>query len=150
MEANAYPLPAAGPAEEAEGTSGNVSCLLGSIYVGKVNNVVKNINAAFLELTKGQRAFLSLDNRNEPRLLNRPYDGRLLAGDEVLVQVEKEAVKTKDPVVTTELSFSGRYAVLLPTGCPGRLIFSGKLDNSCRKILKGFLEREEIKNIWKR
>ena len=87
MEANAYPLPAAGPAEEAEGTSGNVSCLLGSIYVGKVNNVVKNINAAFLELTKGQRAFLSLDNRNEPRLLNRPYDGRLLAGDEVLVPV---------------------------------------------------------------
>lgn len=150
MEANAYPLPAAGPAEEAEGTSGNVSCLLGSIYVGKVNNVVKNINAAFLELTKGQRAFLSLDNRNEPRLLNRLYDGRLLAGDEVLVQVEKEAVKTKDPVVTTELSFSGRYAVLLPTGRPGRLIFSGKLDNSCRKILKGFLEREEIKNVLER
>ena len=64
--------------------------------------------------------------------------------------MEKEAVKTKDPVVTTELSFSGRYAVLLPTGCPGRLIFSGKLDNSCRKILKGFLEREEIKNVLER
>lgn len=53
MEANAYPLPAAGSAEEAEGASGNVSCLLGSIYVGKVNNVVKISMPLFLSSPKG-------------------------------------------------------------------------------------------------
>lgn len=125
------------------------TCILGSIYVGKINHVVKNINAAFVDLTQSRRAFLPLDGRAEPRLLNRPYDGRLLAGDEILVQVEKEAVKTKDPVVTPELSFSGRYAVLIPSEAPGRLVFSGKLDSAVKKRLRDFLPADELTEVLK-
>ena len=91
-EVNAYQPAACAPAAPDADT-----CILGSIYVGKINNVVKNINAAFVDLTQSRRAFLPLDGRAEPRLLNRPYDGRLLAGDEILVQVEKEAVKPRIP-----------------------------------------------------
>lgn len=39
-------------------------------------------------------------------------DGSLRCGDEILVQVEKDAVKTKQPVVTTKISLSGKYLVL--------------------------------------
>ena len=72
---------------------------MNSIYVGKVMNVAKNINAAFVELTKGQRAFLPLSHMESARILNRKADGRILAGDELLVQVDREAVKTKEPVL---------------------------------------------------
>lgn len=141
-EVNAYPRAACAPAAPDAGP-----CILGSIYIGKINHVVKNINAAFVDLTQNRRAFLPLDGRVAPRLLNRPYDGRLLAGDEILVQVEKEAVKTKDPVVIQELSFSGRYAVLIPTEEPGRLVFSGKLDAAAKKRLRDFLPAEELTEI---
>lgn len=143
-EANAYPPAAGSPAApDAD------ACILGSIYVGKINHVVKNINAAFVDLTQNKRAFLPLEGRHKPRLLNRSYDGRLLAGDEILVQVEKEAVKTKDPVVTAELSFSGRYAVLIPSEAPGRLVFSGKLDAEAKKRLREFFPGEELTEILK-
>ena len=71
------------------------------------------------------------------------------AGDEILVQVEKEAVKTKDPVVTPELSFSGRYAVLIPSEAPGRLVFSGKLDTAVKKRLRDFLPADELTEVLK-
>lgn len=143
-EVNVYP--------SAAGTAAALNadiCTLGSIYAGKINHVVKNINAAFVDLTQNRRAFLPLDGKTKPRLLNRPYDGRLLAGDEILVQVEREAVKTKDPVVTAELSFSGRYAVLIPSEAPGRLVFSGKLDTAAKKRLKEYLPPEELTEVLK-
>lgn len=143
-EVNVYP--------SAAGTAAALNadiCTLGSIYAGKINHVVKNINAAFVDLTQNRRAFLPLDGKTKPRLLNRPYDGRLLAGDEILVQVEREAVKTKDPVVTAELSFSGRYAVLIPAEAPGRLVFSGKLDTAAKKRLKEYLPPEELTEVLK-
>lgn len=143
-EVNAYP--------SAAGTAADLNtdiCTLGSIYAGKINHVVKNINAAFVDLTQNRRAFLPLDGKTKPRLLNRLYDGRLLAGDEILVQVEREAVKTKDPVVTAELSFSGRYAVLIPSEAPGRLVFSGKLDTAAKKRLKEYLPPEELTEVLK-
>ena len=105
---------------------------LNSIYVGKVMNVAKNINAAFVELTKGQRAFLPLSHAENACILNRKADGRILAGDELLVQVEREAVKTKEPVLTMEISIAGRYAVVFPGKDSGRLQFSGKLSDEER------------------
>lgn len=47
-----------------------------------------------------------------PVITNRPYDGRILAGDEILVQLEKEAVRSKEPVFTTNLSLAGKYSVV--------------------------------------
>lgn len=131
-------------------------CPLGSIYIGKVTNVVNSIGAAFLDLTHGsggqreqpQRAFLPLKTLRGASLMNREYDGRILAGDEILVQVEKEAVKTKDPVVTTELSLSGRFCVVFPGVRKGKLQFSGKLSMETRQELQDKLSRAvDLKNI---
>ena len=56
---------------------------IGDIYVAKVLNVVKNINAAFIDYQKGKRGYLPLSPKYVPVLLNRTYDGRILAGAQV-------------------------------------------------------------------
>lgn len=117
--------------------------LLNSIYIAKVKNISKNINAAFVELFDGQMAFLSLDD-----VLNCPFiassDGRLREGDEIPVQVIKEAVKTKDPVVTTKLSISGAYAVVSLDKRKGGFQFSKKLSSNKKESLKDILRSLDI------
>lgn len=88
--------------------------VLGNIYVGKVRNIVKNINAAFVEFQKGQMGYLSLDMKQCPIHTDGAHykEGRVLIGDEIIVQVEREAVKSKPPTLTGCLNISGKYAVL--------------------------------------
>lgn len=109
--------------------------LLNSIYLAKVKNISKNINAAFVELFDGQMAFLPLDDT-----LNCPFitsaDGRLREGDDIPVQIIKEAVKTKDPVVTTKLSISGAYCVVSLDKRKGGFQFSKKLSAGKKEALK--------------
>ena len=78
--------------------------LLGNIYVGKVKHVVKNIDAAFVEIAGGQTCYLPFKEAQAPVLTNRRWDGRLLAGDEILVQVMRDALKTKEPALTAKIS----------------------------------------------
>lgn len=86
--------------------------LLNNIYIGKVKNVVKNINAAFVELGNGQMAYYSL-TENTCHHYTKPHgNGSIRAGDEIIVQVSRDAVKTKDPVISSNLNFTGRYSVL--------------------------------------
>lgn len=105
--------------------AGDGENLLGNIYVARVRNVVKDLHAAFVEIAPGQGCFLDLRDADEPLLLNRNYDGRLLAEDEVIVQVNKEAMKTKPPSVTCCISMDGKYCAAVK-GRPG-LAFSAKL-----------------------
>ncbi len=88
--------------------------LLGNIYVGKVKNIVKNIGAAFVEFSKGQMGYLPLEKAGRPVHTNavKREDDRILIGDEILVQVVREAVKTKPPTLSVNLNFSGKYLVL--------------------------------------
>lgn len=73
--------------ENEENTSGNV----GDIFVGKVQNVVENIHAAFVEFEKNKVGFLPLSE----------CQGKTVkAGDEFVVQIKQAAVKTKQPVLT--------------------------------------------------
>lgn len=108
--------------------------LLGNIYVGKVKNILKNVDAAFVEIAGGQICFLPLSEAQRPVLTNRTYDGRLLAGDEILVQVKKDAVKTKDPVLTAKLSLTGTY-VSVSLGEEKGLRYSQKLSPRDRSVL---------------
>lgn len=85
---------------------------IGDIYVAKVLNVVQNINAAFIDYQKGKRGYLPISGDLKPVLLNRAYDGRILSGDEILVQYEKEAIRSKEPVFTMNLSLAGKYCVI--------------------------------------
>lgn len=109
--------------------------MLHSIYIAKVKNISKNINAAFVELFDGQMAFLPLDDT-----LNCPFiassDGKLREGDEIPVQIIKEAVKTKDPVVTTKLSVSGAYCVVSLDKRKGGFQFSKKLSAMKKEAIK--------------
>lgn len=114
---------------------------IGNIYVAKVMNVVKNLNAAFIEyLPNGVKGYLPLNFEQTPVLINRKYDGRIIAGDEILVQLEKEAVRTKEPVFTTNLSLAGKYCVIT-TGNTYKGI-SKKCGKVERTILKAALPSE--------
>lgn len=119
--------------------------LLGNIYVAKVKNINKNINAAFVELFDGQMAFLSLND-----VVGSPFitsvDRRLREGDELPVQVIKEGVKTKDPVVSTKLSLTGAYCVVTLDRRKGGIQYSKKLSKEQKQSLMTVLETDELKN----
>lgn len=106
---------------------------IGDIFVAKVMNVVTSINAAFIDYQKGKHGYLPICDRFAPILLNREYDGRLKAGDELLVQLEKEAVRSKEPVFTSNLSLAGKYCVIT-TGNKRKSI-SKKCPKTIRKEL---------------
>ena len=120
---------------------GPSSLPLNAIYIGKVKNVVPSIDAAFVEVCNGQMGFLPMKHAKNPIIVNRKYDGRVVAGDEILVQIEKEGIKTKDPGLTCNLSFTGKYCVL--TTGKHNLGFSTKLNYSVKESLK------KIFDVWK-
>lgn len=76
---------------------------LNDIVLARVKDIVPGIRAAFVQLSPSQTAFLPLEQAPEG----------LRCGDEIPVQVTKEAQKTKDPVVTTKWTLTGRYLVLV-------------------------------------
>ncbi len=86
--------------------------LLGSIYIGKVKNIVKNIEAAFIEIADGRLCYYSLLEKEAPLYVKNKKGTKLAEGDELLVQVNREPVKTKAPTVTCNLNFPGKYLAL--------------------------------------
>lgn len=102
-----------GKAQEFQIEDTSEASLLGNIYVGKVVKIVKNIEAAFLEIADKQMCYYPLKNNLKPFFVNKKSGGKLAAGDELLVQVVKEGVKTKEPVVSSRLNFPGRYVALV-------------------------------------
>ena len=114
--------------------------LLGDIYVGKVRNIVKNINAAFVEYEQGKMGYLSLDAKVCPiHTAGVVSDGtRVLIGDEIIIQIEREAVKTKPPTLSGTLNFPGKYVVLIYG--ERTVSISAKIKDAERKQqLRGFL-----------
>mgnify|MGYP005792477273 FL=1 len=118
--------------------------ILGNIYIGKVKNIVKNIRAAFIEIENKIMCYYSLDEKCPPFLTNRRTGGELKIGDELLVQVSKEAMKSKLPCVTGNLNFTGRYLVL--TSGRRELGFSAKLKKEEQKRLRKLLEGQSPKD----
>lgn len=118
--------------------------ILGNIYVGKVQNIVKNIHAAFIEIADGIMCYYSLDDKAEPVFTNPKKDSVMKIGDEIIVQVSKEGMKTKLPSVSSNLNFTGRYLVL--TSQRKELGFSGKLNKEEKKRIREFLEGEMPEN----
>lgn len=102
--------------------------ILNNIYIGKVQNIQKNIHAAFIDLGNGITGYYSLDDNSKHLYVNPKQSGRLCAGDELIVQVCREAVKTKAPVLTSHLAFPGKLAVLT-VNSPG-IGFSSKIKDS--------------------
>lgn len=75
---------------------------IGNIYIAKVKNIVKNLDACFVEIADREICFLPLRNAADPYLINRTYDGVLKQGDELPVQIIRDAQKTKQATVTAD------------------------------------------------
>ena len=87
--------------------------VIGNVYVAKVENVAAHIGAAFVQILPGVRCYLQLNETGNAVFCSpRGNQTALRPGDEILVQVNKEAVRTKLPSVTCNISIPGRYLVL--------------------------------------
>lgn len=114
---------------------------LGNIYIGRVTDVVKNLNAAFIEYSKGKKGYFSLDDNKDMIFLNNKNTDKVCQGDTLLVRVTKEALKTKAPVLSSKLELAGEYIVL--TSGDTRISFSSKLkDDSKKKEIEESLRNE--------
>lgn len=116
--------------------------LIGNIYVGKVKNIVKNIDAAFVEIKKGELCFLPLSDAENAIYVNHKENSKLMIGDELLVQVLKDGVKTKAPVVSTNLNFTGRYFVFT-TKRKEEIGISNKLTIDDGKRLQEYVQKKK-------
>ena len=114
--------------------------ILGNIYTAKVKNIVKNINAAFVEVEGGRICYYSLNENKNHHFLKPVTRTNLVQEDEILVQVSRENVKTKQPTVTSNLNFTGRYLVL--TSQKHQIGISKKIRNEERvKELKALADQ---------
>lgn len=111
---------------------------VGDIYIGRVKKIVKNIQAAFIEIRPGMECYYSMSGNLSPVFTHRAGKKPLCIGDELLVQVEREAVKTKTWTVTSKLSFTGRYAVVTTgnTACGVSAKIQGSLRDYWKEAVK--------------
>lgn len=111
--------------------------ILGNIYVGRVQKIVKNIRAAFIEIAPGRSCYYPMEAGRTPIFVKKMPSPDLVQGDELLVQIQKEDVKTKLPTVTTNLNLTGRYAVLTTEN--KKIGISAKLDKIQKEHFKELL-----------
>lgn len=111
--------------------------ILSNVYVGVVDNIVKNIDAAFVRFDGTNCGYLSMTENRNPMFLNVKNTEKYCQGDLVLVQVQKEAMKLKKPMLTANIEIAGNYCVV---------IFGKKGINVSSKI-KDTARREELLKI---
>ena len=97
-----------------ENIEGEVCFNIGDIIVGRVENIVKNINACFVEIFPGIQAYLPLTEDMNLIYANGKPGGKPVLNDLILVQIEKLPTKTKSYSLTADFTFIGKYAVLKP------------------------------------
>ena len=115
--------------------------ILGNIYTGQVENIASNIQAAFVQIEPGKRCYYSLAEAQRAVFsAGRKGNGPLRPGDELLVQVSRDAMKGKLPALTSNLNFTGRYLVL--TTGDKKFGLSSKLALEDRYRLSGWLKEE--------
>lgn len=119
--------------------------ILGNIYVGRVKDVVKNLNAAFIEIAPGKPCYYSLEGLKHPLYVKKINSPNLVQGDEVVVQVIRESSGSKPPKVSTNLNFPGRYLVL--TSENTTLGISKKLDSETRERLRKNLTFDKTRDF---
>lgn len=116
--------------------------LIGNVYLGRVQNVLPSMEAAFVDIGRGRNAVLysgevdwdSVETGNQPRRIELA----LKSGDRVLVQVTKDPVGHKGARLTSQISLPGRYLVYVPGGAMNGI--SRKLPDTERARLKKILK----------
>ena len=129
---------------DAEGQ--HAGSLARNIYRGKVTGVSRSLNAAFVSIGEGKEGFLSIQDVHPAILAGYPRGAGMQdifnSGQEILVQVVRDAVKEKGPVLTTCISLPGRYLVLIPA--VERTGISKKLPEDERQRLRDIISEVEI------
>ena len=119
--------------------------MVGNIYIGKVSSISRSIDAAFVDLGKNFTTFLSLSEEKDVLVTNRSYNGKLQVGDEVLVQIVREPMKTKLAGVTSRISLSGTYAVVGRShGSGAGIQVSAKLSKKKQQYFKNLESLQKI------
>ena len=126
--------------------------LIGNVYLGRVQNVLPSMEAAFVDIGRGRNAVLysgevdweaAAENgeKNQPRRIELA----LKPGDRVLVQVTKDPVGHKGARLTSQVSLPGRYLVYVPNGSMNGI--SRKLPDTERARLKKILKEVLPDNV---
>lgn len=153
----------------------NIKYAVGDVYLGKVKKLMPGLNAAFVDIGSDKDAFLhyldlgsqfssfnafiqgALDDTSKvPQLSKQKLlpdinkQGQiaetLTLGDKIVVQVAKEPISTKGPRLTTELSFTGRFLVLIPFS--NKVSISQKIKSTEEKMrLRQIIESIRPKNF---
>jgi ribonuclease E len=116
--------------------------LIGNVYLGKVQNVLPSMEAAFVDIGRGRNAVLYAGEVNWESVnlegKQRRIENALKSGDSVLVQVTKDPVGHKGARLTSQISLPGRYLVYVP---------GGSMTGISRKLPD--VERNRLKRILK-
>ncbi|HPG76822.1 MAG TPA: Rne/Rng family ribonuclease, partial [Rhodoglobus sp.] len=127
--------------------------LIGNVYLGRVQNVLPSMEAAFVDIGRGRNAVLysgevdwdaaALDSDGKTQA--RRIELALKPGDRVLVQVTKDPVGHKGARLTSQVSLPGRYLVYVPNGSMSGI--SRKLPDTERARLKKILKEVLPENV---
>ena len=124
-------------------TRGSQSSMVGNVYLGRVQNVLPSMEAAFVDIGRGRNAVLYAGevNWDAAGLEGQPkrIEFALKSGDPVLVQVTKDPVGQKGARLTSQISLPGRFLVYVPDGSMTGI--SRKLPDTERSRLKSILKR---------
>ncbi|MFC7723538.1 Rne/Rng family ribonuclease [Nocardioides sp. GCM10028917] len=117
--------------------------LIGNVYLGRVQNVLPSMEAAFIDIGKGRNAVLYAGEVNWQSLGHkegqpRKIESVLSSGQMVLVQVTKDPVGHKGARLTSQVSLAGRFLVYVPDGTTSGI--SRKLPDTERSRLKTLLK----------
>ncbi len=109
---------------------------VGSIYIGRVDSILKNLNAAFVNIGPDVKGYLPMKNPDKFKV-----------GAEIAVQIEKEAIKSKEIRLTEDISLGGHY-LAIAKGRPGTGISKKITDDEIRRSLKEsfktFIEEDDF------
>ena len=118
------------------------SSMVGNIYLGRVQNVLPSMEAAFVDVGRGRNAVLYAGEVNWDAVgmegKPRRIESALKSGDSVLVQVTKDPIGHKGARLTSQITLAGRYLVLIPGG--SMMGISRKLPDKERARLKKILK----------
>nr|WP_308167855.1 Rne/Rng family ribonuclease [Catellatospora tritici] len=124
-------------------TRASAATMVGNVYLGKVQNVLPSMEAAFVDLGRGRNAVLYAGEVNwdaaglEGR--SRSIEQALRSGDSVLVQVTKDPLGHKGARLSSHVALSGRHLVFVPNGNASGI--SRKLSDVERKRLRDILKK---------
>lgn len=90
----------------------NTSSIIGNIYLGRVDNIVKNINSAFVSIDKNNTCYYSLTDNKKHYFFNPKNNTAVNQGDSILVQVKKDATKLKPASLSDKIELPGHYVVI--------------------------------------